>query len=40
MQVLKLLNDELFESKKRNKLMMNSYQKSDILGFEYGKSIQ
>eukprot|EP00102_Acyrthosiphon_pisum_P015061 XP_008185449.1 PREDICTED: uncharacterized protein PF11_0213-like isoform X2 [Acyrthosiphon pisum] len=34
-QVLKTLNDELFESKNRNKLMMNSYQKSDNLGVEY-----
>ncbi|XP_060869210.1 cytoskeletal protein Sojo-like [Metopolophium dirhodum] len=38
-QVLKTLNDELFESKNRNKLMMNSYQKSDNLGVGYIKII-
>ncbi|KAL4120892.1 hypothetical protein QTP88_013503 [Uroleucon formosanum] len=38
-QVLKTLNDDLFESKKRNKLMMNSYQKSDHLGVGYIKII-
>ncbi|CAH1737278.1 unnamed protein product [Aphis gossypii] len=30
-QVLKKLNDELFDSKKKNKLMMNGYQNSDDL---------
>jgi len=39
-QVLKTLNDNLFESKKRNKLTMNSYQKSDNLGVGCMKIIQ
>ncbi|XP_022171863.1 uncharacterized protein PFB0145c-like [Myzus persicae] len=39
-RVLKTLNDELFESKKRNKLMMNNYQKNDYIGVEYKKNIQ
>ncbi|XP_060849905.1 uncharacterized protein LOC132928954 [Rhopalosiphum padi] len=38
-QVLKKLNDELFESKKRNKLMMKSYENSDDLEVEYIKNI-
>ncbi|CAI6342927.1 unnamed protein product [Macrosiphum euphorbiae] len=38
-QVLKTLNDELFESKNINNLLMNSYQKSDNLGVGYIKTI-
>ncbi|XP_026807495.1 LOW QUALITY PROTEIN: myosin heavy chain, non-muscle-like [Rhopalosiphum maidis] len=38
-QVLKKLNNELFESKKRNKLMMKSYENSDDLEVEYIKNI-